>query len=85
MRRIYRNEYVQGPTDRFHIPWHRAPVPPFFHRCRTWSRATDRALREVEWCPCGGQRHDGGRWQRRNSRRFQENHGIVCYITNWLT
>ena len=51
------------------VSWHKAPLPPRWHRCRGWS-VNRSALGMVDFrrCACGGVWIDGG-WIERNSRR----------------
>jgi hypothetical protein len=54
------------------IPWHQAPLPRRWHRCRPQTSGWIRADR-FERCACGAGRFDGaGPWLDRNSRRKEE-------------
>jgi hypothetical protein len=61
-------------VEHFHgIPWHDAPVPSRFHRCRVQTRGYIHYFTPVQRCACGAIRMDNHRrWLDRNSRRKGE-------------
>lgn len=76
MREASRNYEPPAPSPDPHqhrdgIPWHNAPIPHRWHRCKTWTTGSTRNLALVERCACGAIRLDGEGhpWMDRNSRR----------------
>lgn len=65
-------EFNDGHTQAEHrdgIPWHGAPLPRRWHRCRVQTAGRVRYFTTVCRCSCGAIAIDGGQWQERNSRR----------------
>lgn len=70
------SRWVGGPIDVMQetevydldgIPWHQAPKPRRWHRCKAQTRGWIRWLTYVERCACGAI-GDGRVWANRNSR-----------------
>lgn len=54
-----------GITHRDGVPWHKAPLPSWFHRCIPHTKSF-----LMNRCPCGGVQFGPYRpWVKRNSRR----------------
>lgn len=64
-------EHQLGIVHKVGVPWHTAPMPRRWHRCRAWSTGLG-----WKFCACGGKTLEGhevrGRdvWIERNSRRL---------------
>lgn len=67
------NWIVDSRTGHQHLdgtPWHRAPQPWRWHRCRPHTTGTLNGKR-IQRCACGGLRADNGPWIARNERRHK--------------
>lgn len=51
------------------IPWHEAPLPRRFHRCRSQTQGWLTLIDFTRYCACGATKQSGSRWTGRNSRR----------------
>lgn len=57
-----------GHHHRDATPWHRAPIPRRWHRCRPWTIGTG-SYGTVYRCACGALSNDAKHWIQRNERR----------------
>lgn len=69
---VYSMEHLNG------VPWHQAPAPPWWHRCKPQTRAKvgPFGFDVVERCACGAinikKPGEGDYWLDRNDRRRNE-------------
>lgn len=54
------------------IPWHEAPLPRRWHRCKAWTRGCVSIFTYVERCACGSIRLDRLVWIEKNQRRKEK-------------
>jgi hypothetical protein len=50
------------------IPWHEAPLPRRWHRCKPWTVGATTTLGLVQRCACGAV-YVNGHWYNKNQRR----------------
>lgn len=55
--------------DTAGVPWHKAPLPARFHRCKPWTTVRGFGQTSV-FCACGADRFQG-HWFDKNKRRRQ--------------
>lgn len=67
------NEVPRGYLENWDgIPWHEAPLPRRWHRCKAWTRGCVSIFTYVERCACGSIRLDRLVWIEKNQRRKEE-------------
>lgn len=68
----WKTEYDSDSSQIEHldgVPWHKAPIPRRFHRCRPQTRGYVNTFTPVLRCACGAINFDNSGWAEKNSRR----------------